>query len=539
MKRTYKTGELFLMLFILVMFKKHQVICSLSQYTHHSRHNCHDNDRITIRADVLSGVFTCEHLCSRYEPCVGFVIIEEIDHMICFIKFKCTDIVVAPSNIHVYVKAEETITRSKDIMSKSKLEVFQNMDQYSYDMTVMSSGSDMDCALLCLFHHSNCKGTFRVHSTVATDPGKCHLKSRINNLTPVPFGNTVWVHQNPLLPFYDILNSYTKFESKVCVLGNSEDDLTDTYFLHPYLCAEHCRLLGNCVGFTIKLSTGVCTLKSSCNPGELQSDSNFNTYILKFKEICNTTRFCYTVVTDQVLIHSEAVTKCLSLGKQLVTFESSDELTTLLHLFDKNHFGWMAAPLWTSLSLSPNLWELDNTSIALLLSLPFEDGHPETGKNFISLDQSSGKLRTNNGTVSGYAVCQSATPFTVYGSEGIENLNILYDHEFSTCFTTDEYYAQYTIEMAIPGSNSRGQLILIYGRMLDDTQVHLMYAQSFQTTSDGRYIQQAKYKHCQWMYKTNREDNIQEFVFHCDCTECSKVYLKIFQPVEICEIWPI
>ena len=530
-----------MILWLITLQSYHQVNSSLSQYTYHAAYDCYGNDRIAFNMEFQSAANTCEHLCSRYEPCVGFVLVDKVTQKECFIKYRCSP-EPGQSTVELYVKTEATIIRSNDLMSKDALELYVNTDQYSYDITAYDSGSDLDCAFICLFSKVQCYGTIRSHDS-HTVPGKCHTKSWIGSLTPLGYVNTVWVHSNPLLPFYDILNSFTMFTSQICSYGISEHDITQINFLHEYLCAEQCWLTHDCVGFAIDVSLGICIMKSTCNPDELQTNSNFNTYIMKRKSICSELGPCYTVILNKVLNYSDSLAACSSLDQQVLALETEEEFASFQKLLRDSSFAWMNAPVWTSLDLGSNSWKLsDSSAAALTWNIPWENGLPVNSLSYVMLNQTLGEFVNNDGSSTVYAVCESETAFTVYGTGEASYTNTLSDRNSSTCFSSGQRYLGSTVEVLSSGSNTGGVIVYVYGKNMNKESpgFALMFAKTFSSTLDGRHVKTASYGHCAWMYETHRESNIQEWVFHCKCGQnCSKVFLKVYQQVELCEVWAL
>ena len=521
-------------------------IASLEQYTHQSKHTCGGNDRILFPIDHLSwAVYICEHLCSRYEPCVGFTLKDETTHKLCSIKNKCQPVSTGNSADNVYVKSETTIIRSEPVLSESVLEVIPNT--LTTDTSIGyhdGSGSDLDCGFLCLLHGTPCIGADRIKNAKSEYSEYCFLKGSFNHVQVGYNDNIIKVHKNPLQPFYDHLNSFTRYEGEICSVSHSVGNIN---FLHEYLCAEMCQAITYCVAFTIDRDAKSCGLKSVCNPDNMQPSSQYDTYIMKTKFVC--LEHCYTFLPDKLLSKPDAEDACSERGQYLLTLETEEEMTTLLDYISQILYVHLTSPMWLSLDQQAGKWKMSHTeSVSVSWSLPWEIGHPVDEENFALLNQQTVKFVSGNDSTIGYAVCETKGPFRVYGGDGQDIDGVpeesyfspLFDINEGTCLTLgnkDPVGGQYTLELLNSRDITGGMLVAVYGKSMNQTDPGflLMLANSLTSTSDGKQIKDAYYQHCKWMYETKREGGVQEWLFHCQCDgACSHVYLKIFKAVELC-----
>ena len=533
------------------------VYCAVEQYTLKTSHNCDGNDRIVtdLYEPYLSYIY-CEGICTRYEPCVGFVLEDKSEFFNCHIKYKCEP-KPDTAKYKLYMKGQDVLYRPKQL-SDSWL-VHTNTSTIGNTLAEYESGGELDCIFLCLFHEGDCVGINQYHIDGEINKGLCILLTDHTELQPNPRMNTIWMGENPLQVFTNYLESFTKFASHTCSNKVAEHHLSTMTFLHAYVCAESCIHRLKCVGFVVNFDDSTCTLKRSCNPGSLESSAIQDTYIIKVKNMVkpNSVNY-YTMFTDRLMTISEAHEECSSVGRHVVALETELEFKD----FDivSNLYTLLTTPTWTSLDQSSKSWQLDETecsdNVTVSWTLPWSNSHPIPHVKYGLLNQTSNEFISDDGTMKAYIVCEGNGPFNVYGTLGIDldgkdEMTHLTGmrNDFVDCITVGDRNpvgAEYTFEIPTFTPDAHSLLVRITGyRQLGENKqhIHLMYAKSLTYASDGKNIQGASYEHCKWITE-NFWDNLARgkmfstLQFYCECGQnCSKLYLKFFKEVLICDIF--
>ena len=301
-------------------------------------------------------------------------------------------------------------------------------------------------------------------------------------------------------------------------------------------------------------------MKRSCNPGNLQSNANHDAYIIKAKNMVTSKGTNhYALFTDRLMTKLEAQNECLAVGRHVVALESESEFNDFKVLIQV--YAILTTPIWTSLDLSYKAWQLDvidgsnHSTAALSWTLPWSKTHPILNMRYGLLNQTSSEFISDDGTMKAYVVCEGYGPFKVYGSQeidvdGEDGMTLLtnINNGFVDCMTVSDRNpvgAEYTFELPTFTPDANTLLVRISGsKPFGENKQHfsLMFAKSLTYTSDGRNIQEAYYGHCQWITEFSW-DNLEEgkmfstLQFHCECGhQCSKLYLKFFKDVLICDI---
>ena len=480
------------------------------------------------------------------QPCAGFTIKDESSYKQCSIKSKCQPMNTGISTDSLYMKNNTTIVRSEPVFSESVMEIISDFDAEGPTIgSCTPTGSHLDCGFLCLLYGTPCAGA-ALFKESSPNYALCCLKGSLEMITTNHSKKVLKIHKNPLQPLHNYLETFTRYEEKICVQTQA---IADINFVQVYQCAEMCHTVPHCLGFTIEKETKSCGLKSICHPDTMQPSSQYDTYIMKSKSLC--LEHCYTFLPDKVLNIVDAENACSARGQYLLTLETAEEMTSLYNYLSTSATVVLTSPLWLSLDPYLNKWRISDTeSVALSWSPSWETNHPVIGATYALLNHLTGKFLSSNSLASAYAVCEAKGPFKVYGGNGEDidgvneesYFNVLFDNNYGSCLTLggrDPLGGHYTLELLSSTEIMGGMLVALYGKNMNqaDPGFFLMLASNIKRTSDGRQIKDAYYKHCKWMYETDRGGGIQEWLFHCQCDQtCGNIYLKIFKSVELCDM---
>ena len=329
----------------------------------------------------------------------------------------------------MYLKSETTITRYVDVLGKSFQETRVNTTLSGKNIDKLQhSANNLECAFACFLKGVDCVGAKRIHDD-EVNGGSCILKSEIENVEKSINSDIIRVHRNPLEPLHNCIKTFTRYEKKFC----DGQEIMNYNYLNKYQCAEMCHTVADCIGFTTKNGSEKCILKSTCDPGSLETSSEHETYIMKTKQICNYGGHCYTPLPDQQMNMESAKNACSARDQYILTLETEEEFNHFLNLLNNHSFASSMNPIWLSLDPDTGQWEIGSTDLeSVSWSLPWQYDHPVSGRRCSTLDQETGEFVSNYQRDSHTVVCEANGPYIIYGGDGLNIGGVNDESYFST-----------------------------------------------------------------------------------------------------------
>lgn len=422
---------------------------SLDQYTKHEGVYCNSNLRFTINS---ANLILCEQVCSKYEPCAGFVFYESSS--ICKTKKICDNLDVIDSDATTYIKRTVdvsgkplvTVDRAKPFNSSYYISTQLQTGSLASTLREMYPITEFECAFACSISH-DCAGAIYIDGQQ-----KCKTKTDFSESTLILFANGKAIFKyNSIFEANDlVLNAFTKFTGLSCRSGSVGSLTANDNWFSEVQCAELCLAFDGCIGMTWKPSVYGCTVWKYCDVVKILSDtSNIvrDTYVFRKKQKCLLGFSCYTFIPTKVLNYTDANDECQRNSPQakLATFETRDEYDAV-QLWQQQE-AVMIQPYWISLHFDSEsavfMWGPEASALTSVeWDIPWSEGYPSnSGINSTTVINPIDGNFINVAPESHYfALCESTSYFTVYGQarEYAPNYNVLNDRSMSSCINEND-----------------------------------------------------------------------------------------------------